>query len=127
MPDYLTDLNSLKASLSATNALLKSELGDKTTASYQFKWLKKTIIEFMNSLDDEHEIGLVLTSFGNSVTMIVDEINYIDPVLIVFKGFVGGEYSTLMQHVTQLNVLIKPIPKQDPEKPPRKIGFHIYD
>ena len=123
----MTDINAMKASLRATGTALRSELVDNTTASYQFEKLKKTVIAFMDSLDDEHEIALVLTSCGNSFTMVVTEINYIDPVLIVFNGFVDGEYSTLIQHVTQLNVLIKPIPKQDPEKPPRKIGFHICD
>lgn len=41
---------------------------------------------------------------------------------MVFKGYVNGRMSTLIQHVSQLNFLLTSVPKE-PDKPKRKIGF----
>ena len=73
-------------------------------------------------IDDEHEVGLLLTNFGQSILMQVCEISYEESVLLIFKGYVNGKYSTLIQHVSQLNFLITSVEKE-PDKPKRKIGF----
>ena len=91
-------------------------------ADTQFEILKKYIEEFQSTLDNEHEVGLLLTNFGNSKLMQVCEVGYEKSVLIVFKGYVDGVYSTLIQHVSQLNFLITSIPK-NADKPKQKIGF----
>lgn len=88
----------------------------------QFEILQKYIEEFQSNLDDEHEVGLLLTNFGQSVLMQVCEISYEESVLLIFKGYVNGKYSTLIQHVSQLNFLITSVEKE-PDKPKRKIGF----
>lgn len=92
----------------------------------QFKLLKKYIEEYQATLDDEHEVGLLLANFGQQITMQVCEIGYEKSVLLIFKGYVNGKYSTLIQHVSQLNFLITSIEKS-PERPKRKIGFSISD
>ena len=89
----------------------------------QFDILKKYIEDFENSLDSEHEVGIMLTNFGQSVTMQVTQITYEKSVLMVFKGYVNGKFSTLIQHVSQLNFLLTSIEKE-PDKPKRPIGFH---
>lgn len=88
----------------------------------QFEILKKYIIDFENKLDSDHEVGLRLTNFGQSITMNVTEISYEESVVLVFKGFVNGTFSTLIQHVSQLNFLLTSIPKE-PNRPARRIGF----
>lgn len=88
----------------------------------QFEILKEQIQEFESTLDTEHEVGLWLTNFGQSMLMQVTEISYRMPVLMVFKGYVNGVESTLVQHVTQLNFLLTAV-KKDPERPKQKIGF----
>ena len=88
----------------------------------QFEILQKYIEEYQDSLDDQHEVGLLLTNFGQSVLMQVCEISYEKSVLLVFKGYVNGKYSTLIQHVSQLNFLITSIEKE-PDKPKQRIGF----
>ena len=88
----------------------------------QFEILQQYIEEYQSTLDDEHEVGLLLTNFGQSVLMQVCEISYEESVLLIFKGFVNGKYSTLIQHVSQLNFLITSVEKE-PDKPKRKIGF----
>lgn len=88
----------------------------------QFEILKKHIEEFQTSLDDEHEVGILLTNFGQSMLMNVCQISYEKSVLLVFKGYVNGKYSTLIQHVSQLNFLLTSVEKE-PDRPKRLIGF----
>ena len=90
----------------------------------QFEILQKYIEEYQASLDDEHEVGLLLTNFGQSILMQVCEVSYEHSVLLIFKGYVNGKYSTLIQHINQLNFLITSVEKE-PDRPKRKIGFVV--
>lgn len=88
----------------------------------QFEIIKDYILDFQYSLDNEHDVGVMLTNFGSSILMEVTEIGYEESVLMIFKGYVNGRMSTLIQHVSQLNFLLTSVPK-DPEIPKRQIGF----
>lgn len=88
----------------------------------QFEILSKYIKDFEGTLDSEHEVGLILTNFGQSLTIQVTEIGYEESVLMIFKGYVNGKMSTLIQHVSQLNFLLTSIEKE-PNRPKRTIGF----
>ena len=90
----------------------------------QFEIPQKYIGEYQASLDDEHEVGLLLTNFGQSILMQVCEVSYEHSVLLIFKGYVNGKYSTLIQHINQLNFLITSVEKE-PDRPKRKIGFVV--
>ena len=90
----------------------------------QYEILKRYIRDFESSLDDGHEVALYLANFGQSVLMHVTEISYEKSVLMVFKGYVNGQMSTLIQHVSQLNFLLTSVQKV-PDAPKRRIGFSI--
>lgn len=90
----------------------------------QFEIIKKYIQEFESTLDKEHNVGVMLTNFGQSVTMQVCEITYEKSVVLIFKGWVSGQYSTLIQHINQLNFLLTSLPIEK-EHPKRKIGFSV--
>lgn len=91
-------------------------------ADTQFQIIKRYILEFQQSLDSAHDVGLLLTNFGNSVLMEVTQIGYEGSVLMVFKGFVNDRESTLIQHISQINFLLTSVSK-DPDTPKRQIGF----
>ncbi len=91
-------------------------------ADEQFEILKRYIQEFEQSLDAEHEVGLMMTNFGQSVIMQVTQITYEYPVLMVFKGYVEGREATLIQHINQLNFLLTTLEKE-PNRPKIQIGF----
>ena len=93
----------------------------------QFGITKKHIEQFEASLDDEHEIALMLTNFGQSVLMQVTDISYEKSVLMVFKGYVDGKSATLIQHINQLSFLLTSVPRSEPDKPKTKIGFQRFD
>ena len=91
-------------------------------ADQQFEILKRYIQEFEESLDDEHEVGILMTNFGQSVLMNVTSIAYEEPVLMVFKGYVESREATLIQHINQLNFMLTTV-EVKPDRPKQKIGF----
>lgn len=92
----------------------------------QFEIIKEYVEEFEASLDSDHEVGVMLTNFGQSVLMQVTNITYEKSVLMVFKGIVNGREATLIQHINQLSFLLTTIEKE-PDRPKRKIGFTMSD
>ena len=94
-------------------------------ADTQFEIIKQYILDFQATLDQEHDIGLLLTNFGQSMLMEVTHVSYEESVLMVFRGFVNGNEATLIQHISQLNFLLTAVPK-DPAKPKRQIGFNAH-
>ena len=91
-------------------------------ADDQFRILREQIQLFEASLDEEHEVGLMMTNFGQTVTMQVMEITYENPVLMIFRGYVNGRRATLIQHINQLNFMLTSVPVL-PNEPKRSIGF----
>lgn len=127
MQDKINELLKLE---SAFNRKFSGEnvlhaLKDPNLADYSYEIIMKKIQEFESNLDDEHEVGLKLASFGQSITMSVFDIGYANPSTLIFYGTVGGQEATLIQHMSQLNFLLMSVPKADPEKPAHRIGFAL--
>lgn len=99
------------------------ELRDYHLADYFHEIIMEEIKAFEGELDDDHEVALMLTSFGQSVTLGVTSIGYANPSTLFFYGYVGEQPATLIQNVSQLNFLLLAVKRVDPEKPPRRIGF----
>src|SRR5271167_685752 len=76
-------------------------------ASEFYKRLMKWITDFDASLDQAHEVGVRLVSFGNSVVFSLQSIGYWNPSLVTFSGVTeDGSPVELIQHVTQINALL---------------------
>lgn len=87
--------------------------------------LRKRINDFDFSLDKNHEVGVRLVSFGQSVVFHLNMLGYADPSLIWFSGKTeGGDPVELIQHVSQISVLLMKLPRLHPEIPKKPIGFH---
>ena len=126
MPEFsITELNDAINQDDVHFPLVNSELltRDFHLADYQHEIIMNEIAEFESLLDDDHEVAIKLASFGKSITMAVTDIGYCNPEILVFCGYVGNDYATLIQHVSQLNFLLLSVPKQNPDEPPRRIGF----
>lgn len=92
-------------------------------ASKQFKVIQKYIQNFEYSLDDSYEVGVKLALFGSSITLVVEQLSYNDPSLIIFHGKVDGQKATLIQNVNLLNFMLIALPREVPEEPKNRIGF----
>ena len=103
--------------------MLDYPVSDPHLADWKCKKIMEQISEFENSLDEDHEIALMLTSFGNLATMTIENVGYQNPDMLYFYGHINGRSSKLIQHVSQLNLLLTSVEKEDKSKPPRRIGF----
>ena len=92
-------------------------------ADFCYERIVEEVSNFQKSLDDEHEVGVLLASFGKELLMYVQDIGYQNPNMLYFYGQVNGHDAQLIQHMNQLNFLLLALPKPEPEKPARRIGF----
>lgn len=91
-------------------------------AEWMYERLKKYIKEFEAQLDDDHEVGAHLVSFGHELTFHIQDMGYHGPDIITFYGKnEKGEDVQLIQHTSQLSVLLVAVRKQ--HEKPRRIGF----
>lgn len=99
-----------------TNPNLASEFHDR---------LVQMINKFDEELDQDHEVGMRLVTFGQSITFHVEDIGYWNPSLIRFYGKLeNGSPVELIQHVSQISFLLMAVKRLNPEQPKRKIGFN---
>lgn len=96
---------------------------DCRLADYTYEIIMERIKEFEDTLDNEHEVAVKLAAFGQSITMSITDIGYSNPSTLIFYGYVGNQPATLIQHMSQLNFLLIPTKRVDPQKPKHKIGF----
>ena len=93
-------------------------------AHWMYERLARTIRQFEEGLDPEHEVGAKLVSFGPDVVFHIDDIGYWGPDMIVFHGCdARGHRVQLLQHVSQLNVLLVALEKTQDEA--RRIGLRL--
>lgn len=99
----------------------------RSPAESTYERLMKYIGEFEMQLDRDHELGGRFVSFGDDTQFHIVDVGYWNPDIITFDGFdQNGNRMKLIQHVSQLNVLLVAVRKVTPaEEPPRRIGFYL--
>lgn len=65
-------------------------------ADYTYEVIMEQIKNFEDTLNDDQEVALKLTSFGQSITMAVTGIGYANPSTLFFYGLVGDQEATLI-------------------------------
>ena len=107
--------------------VLKNVMLEEAQAHYASEFHKRLVSWINNydsTLDQEHEVGIRLVSFGQSVVFHLKDIGYWNPSLISFSGFTeDGKPVELIQHVSQISVLLTTLPRKDPSAPKQPIGF----
>ena len=99
---------------------------DGNLASEFHKRLTKWIADFDADLDQAHEVGVRLVTFGQTVVFHLTSIGYWNPSLLSFTGTTeDGQPVELIQHVSQISVLLMKLPRKDPSKPKLSIGFAV--
>jgi hypothetical protein len=99
----------------------------QSPAESTYRRLIKYIGQFEMQLDHDHEIGGRFVSFGEDARFHIADVGYWNPDIITFDGFdQNGNRVKLIQHVSQLNVLLVAVRKMaPPAEPPRRIGFYL--
>jgi hypothetical protein len=83
------------------------------------------IRDFESQLDAEQEVAMGFAGDEAGVLRI-EGIGYFDPDIVTFYGTDDiGAKTQLIQHVSQLSVTLRAVPKENEEDPPRRIGFQL--
>lgn len=97
----------------------------KSPAQWAYERLVLYIKNFEERLDADHEVAMGFTDTGAGVLKI-EGIGFFDPDIVTFYGIDGGgARAQLVQHVTQLNVMLRAVPKPQEIDAPRRIGFKL--
>ena len=95
-----------------------------STAENIAKHIHSQVIVYQSNLDATNDVALVITQFNQSTTILVHNIGYIGYNLVCFYGKgTDGKPLVLIQHTSQLNLLLTAAPKPKSETPKRQIGF----
>lgn len=116
------------ALLPSTHLAKVREIAEANLASEHYAGLVKEIANFDASLDEKHEVGVRLVNFGQTFIFHLEGMDYLNPSLIVFYGATDkGDPIKLIQHVTQINILLMKLPRREPDKPKQPLGFAVED
>jgi hypothetical protein len=95
----------------------------KSPAEWAHDRLVAYIRNFEGQLDAKQEIAMGFASDESGVLRI-EGLGYFDPDIITFYGRdETGAKTQLIQHVTQLSVTLRAVPKEAEAEPPRRIGL----
>lgn len=112
-----------KTAKTRTAAGKPAEEKPKSPAEWAHDRLVLYIRDFEGQLDAEHEIAMGFASDESGVLRI-EGLGYFDPDIITFYGRdETGAKTQLIQHVAQLSVTLRAVPKETEADPPRRIGF----
>lgn len=97
----------------------------KSPAQWAYERLILYIQNFESQLDNEHEVAMGFTG-GDAGVLRIEGIGYFDPDIVTFYGSdEDGSRNQLIQHVTQLSVMLRALPKAPEVEEPRRIGFRL--
>ena len=116
-----------KAPVPATRAgkAAKAVGKPKSPAEWAYDRLILYIRNFESQLDASQEIAMGFAG-GDAGVLQIEGLGYYEPDIVTFYGRdEDGMKTQLVQHVSQLSVILRAVPKIGPEDPPRRIGFAL--
>ncbi|OUS22534.1 hypothetical protein A9Q95_06085 [Rhodobacterales bacterium 59_46_T64] len=97
----------------------------KSAAEWAYERLILYIKNFEEQLDEEHEVAMGFAG-GDAGVLRIEGMGFFDPDIVTFYGAdATGAKTQLIQHVTQLSVLLRALPKEVEQVPPKRIGFRL--
>lgn len=113
------------AALDTVPEPLNRPVSGKSAAQWAYERLILYIRNFEEQLDSEHEIAMGFTG-GDAGVLRIEGMGYFDPDIVTFYGSDGtGARTQLIQHVSQLNVMLRALPKPRTDSPAKRIGFRL--
>ncbi|MEM8578792.1 MAG: DUF6173 family protein [Pseudomonadota bacterium] len=97
----------------------------KSPAQWAYERIILYLQNFEEQLDQDHEVAMGFTG-GDVGVLRIEGMGYFDPDIVTFYGTDGaGARVQLVQHVSQLNVMLRALPKAVQTDAPRRIGFRL--
>lgn len=120
------------APLTAEQKPLPAEIAEKpveakSPAEWAYERLILYIQNFEEQLDNEHEVAIGFTG-GDVGVLRIEGIGFFDPDIVTYYGKdQNGAKTQLIQHVSQLNVMLRALPHENDTKEPTRIGFRLAE
>lgn len=101
-------------------------VADKSPAEWAWERLILYIRNFEEQLDGKHEVAMGFAG-GDAGVLRIEGMGFFDPDIVTFYGSdESGAKTQLIQHVSQLSVILRALPTQSTEgAPPNRIGFRL--
>jgi len=97
----------------------------KSPAQWAYERIVIYLKNFEESLDNEHDVAMGFTG-GDAGVLRIEGMGFFDPDIVTFYGSdPTGAKTQLIQHVTQLNVMLRALPKSVEQVEPNRIGFRL--
>ena len=109
------------------DALKSKPAAQKSPAQWAYERIILYLKNFEEQLDNEHEVAMGFTG-GDAGLLRIEGMGYFDPDIVTFYGTdpTGGR-TQLIQHVSQLAVMLRALPKQVENAAPNRIGFRLVE
>jgi hypothetical protein len=109
----------------APDSITDKPVDQKSPAQWAYERLILYIQNFEKTLDNEEEVAMGFVGSDAGVLKI-EGMGYFDPDIITFYGSdpAGGK-TQLVQHVSQLSVILRTLPKPKAQAEPERIGFRL--
>jgi hypothetical protein len=84
------------------------------------KWIQ----DFEATVDEDHEFWVRLVNFGEKTQFNLKQIDYSSSPLVLFKGITEtGQPVELIQHISQISILLTKLPRENPKVPKKPTEF----
>ncbi|WP_425100931.1 DUF6173 family protein [Tropicibacter sp. S64] len=104
-------------------AVTQKPVEQKSPAEWAYERLVLYIQAFEKQLDGDQEVAMGFVGAEAGVLRI-EGLGYFDPDIVTFYGSdAAGVRTQLIQHVSQLSVILRAMPKEVEQEAPRRIGF----
>ena len=109
----------------APASITSKPVEQKSAAEWAYERIILYIKNFEKTLDNEHEVAMGFVGSDAGVLKI-EGMGYFDPDMITFYGSdAAGSKTQLVQHVSQLSVILRALPKPRAQAEPERIGFRL--
>ncbi len=115
------------SSVKVPKSVSEKPVDQKSPAQWAYERTVLYLKNFEEQLDSEHEVAMGFTG-GDAGVLRIEGMGYFDPDIVTFYGKdpTGGR-TQLVQHVSQLNVMFRALPKAVEGKAPNRIGFRLVE
>jgi len=104
---------------------MRKPVTSKSAAEWAYERLILYIRNFEEQLDAEHEIAMGFAG-GDAGVLRIEGMGFFDPDIVTFYGSdATGVKTQLIQHVSQLSVILRALPKLDETGTATRIGFRL--
>ncbi len=115
------------AGLTKVPEKLQKPVESKSASRWAYERLVLYIQNFEEQLDNEHEVAMGFVG-GDAGVLRIEGMGYFDPDIVTFYGTdPAGGRTQLVQHVSQLSVMLRALPKAKEGDAPNRIGFRLVE